>query len=168
MRFRLEIVNIDILQHVLVVKYFGCNWCGIRIILNTDYPPNERYGHVYENPHSIHNEHLKWIFLHVAISTATFCFRSEYERSDLCTCYGKQEDLITDIFLFLARGNNLLSIISRVPYTVLFQTQHFYLFSSFVQLLLGILTKRQNSSFINRLHLANRHPRPAVQQEYWR
>jgi hypothetical protein len=27
-RLRLEIVNIEILQHLLVVKYFGCNRCG--------------------------------------------------------------------------------------------------------------------------------------------
>ena len=30
-RFRLEIVNIEILQHLLVVKYFVCNRCGIGI-----------------------------------------------------------------------------------------------------------------------------------------
>jgi hypothetical protein len=30
-RFRLEVVNIEILPHVLVVIYFGCNRCGIGI-----------------------------------------------------------------------------------------------------------------------------------------
>jgi len=27
----LKVVNIEILQHVLVVKYLGCNMCGIGI-----------------------------------------------------------------------------------------------------------------------------------------
>ena len=40
-RFRLEIVNIEILQHILVVKYFDCNRYGIGI---RDYG----YGLIFE------------------------------------------------------------------------------------------------------------------------
>ena len=69
-------------------------------ILNTDIPPNEIYGHVYEKPQSMHEGDLNWRILHGAISTAKFCFRSGYERSDLCPYCGKQEDL-TYLFLIL-------------------------------------------------------------------
>jgi hypothetical protein len=68
-------------------------------ILNTDIPPNEIYGHVYEKPQSMHEGDLNWRILHGAISTAKFCFRSGYERSDLCPYCGKQEDLT---YLFLS------------------------------------------------------------------
>ena len=67
-------------------------------ILNTDIPPNEIYGHVYEKHHSMHEGDINWGILHGAISTAKFCFRSGYERSDLYPYCGKQEDL-THLFL---------------------------------------------------------------------
>ena len=62
-------------------------------ILNTDIPPNEIYGHVYEKPQSMYEGDLSWRILHGAISTAKFYFRSGYERSDLYPYCGKQEDL---------------------------------------------------------------------------
>jgi len=68
-------------------------------ILNTSIPPNEIYGHVYEKPQNMHEGDLNWRILHGAISTAKFCFRSGYERSDLCPYCGKQEDLT---YLFLS------------------------------------------------------------------
>jgi hypothetical protein len=33
-RLRLEFINTEVLQEVLVVKYFGCNRCGIEFIYN--------------------------------------------------------------------------------------------------------------------------------------
>jgi hypothetical protein len=62
-------------------------------IINTNIPPYETYGHVYEKPQSMHEGDLNWRILHGAISTAKFCFRSGYELSDLCPYCGKQEDL---------------------------------------------------------------------------
>ena len=41
----------------------------------------------------MHEGDLNWRILHGAISTAKFCFRSAYERSDLCPYCGTQEDL---------------------------------------------------------------------------
>jgi hypothetical protein len=37
-RFILEVISIEILQHVFVVQYFGCNVCGIDMyeIIQTD------------------------------------------------------------------------------------------------------------------------------------
>lgn len=67
-------------------------------ILNTDIPPNEIYGHVYQKPQSMHEGDLNWRIRHGTISTVKFCFRSGYERSDLCPYCGKQKDL-THLFL---------------------------------------------------------------------
>ena len=69
-------------------------------ILNTNIPPNETYGHVYEKPQSMHEGDLNWRILHGAISTDKFCFKSGYELSDLCPYCGKQEDL-THLFFVL-------------------------------------------------------------------
>jgi hypothetical protein len=50
----------------------------------------------------MHEGDLNWRILHGAISTAKCCFRSGYERSDLCPFSGKQEDL-THLFLSCKR-----------------------------------------------------------------
>ena len=80
-------------------------------ILNTDIPPNEIYGHVYEKPQSMHEGDLNWRILHGAISTAKFCFRSGYERSDLCPYCGKQEDLT---YLFLSCKRPLVRHVQNI------------------------------------------------------
>ena len=82
-------------------------------ILNTDIPPNEIYSHVYEKPQSMHEGDLNWRILYGAISTAKFCFRSGYERSDLCPYCGKQEDL-TYLFLSCKRLEPLVRHVQNI------------------------------------------------------
>ena len=58
------------------------------------FPTKDIFGHVYKKPHSMHEGDFNGRILHGAISTAKLCFRSEYERSDLCPDCGKHVESV--------------------------------------------------------------------------
>ena len=71
------------------------------------------YSQVYEKPQSMHEGDLNWRILHGAISTAKFCFRSGYARSDLCPYCGKQEDL-THLYVSCRRLEPLVRHVQNI------------------------------------------------------